>query len=229
VLKTSLPAAVLFDMDGTIVDTEPYWIGAEVELAERDGGRWTAEDGYSLIGNDLLTSAQVLRERGGIKGSDEEIVQDLLERVIAQVHRHGVPWRPGAEQLLRELREAGVPCALVTMSYTSLAEVIVASLPEGTFRAVVTGDSVTHGKPHPEPYLTAAELLDVPITHCIAIEDSPTGIASAEAAGAWVIGVELHVSIEAAPLRSRLHDLAEIDLAGLAAIAGGTTIDRLAP
>jgi len=93
---------------------------------------------------------------------------------------------------------------------------------------VVTGDSVTHGKPHPEPYLRAAEMLGVPVTQCVAIEDSRTGLASAEAAGARVIGVQLHMPIEPAPLRSRLHDLGEIDLDDLADIASGTVIDRLA-
>lgn len=217
----------MWDMDGTLVNTEPYWINAELELAARDGGHWTHEDGLTLVGNDLIVSAQKLRERGGVKGTDIEIVNDLLERVIAQVKTHGIPWRPGAQALLAEVVAAGIPCALVTMSYANLAGVVIDGLPAGTFDAVVTGEVVTNGKPHPEPYLVAAEKLSVEPRTCVAIEDSPTGIRSAEAAGMPTLGVKFLVDIEESPGRSRAKSLEQISLADLRRIAAGEVLELL--
>ena len=225
--NSSLPAAVLWDMDGTLVNTEPYWINAELELAARDDGHWTHEDGLTLVGNDLIYSAQQLRERGGVKGSDLEIVEDLLERVITQVRTHGIPWRPGAQASMKAVRDAGIPCALVTMSYLNLASVIVEGLPAGTFADVITGEVVKFGKPHPEPYLMAAEKLGVEISQCVAIEDSPTGIASAEAAGAKVLAVKFLVDIPPAPGRSRVASLETIGVEEIRAIAHGEVIDLM--
>jgi HAD superfamily hydrolase (TIGR01509 family) len=224
---TPLPAAVLWDMDGTLVDTEPYWIAAEISLAERDGGTWTHEDGLTLIGNPLPFSARQLRERAGVVGTDEEIVDDLLALVIAQVRAHGVPWRPGALDLLRGLRDAGVRCALVTMSYASLARAILEAAPEGAFHEVVTGDMVERGKPHPEPYLTAAARLGVDPRDCVAFEDSTTGLASAEESGAHVVGVQLLLPIPPAPGRSRLGRLDQITVDDLRRIRAGDVLDRL--
>jgi HAD superfamily hydrolase (TIGR01509 family) len=117
-----------------------------------------------------------------------EIIEELLARVIVQVREH-VPWRPGARELLASLREAGVPSALVTMSWRSLADAVVAALPEGTFEVLITGDEVEHGKPHPEPYLAAARALGVEVADCVAIEDSPTGVRSAVTAGVPTLAV----------------------------------------
>lgn len=217
----------MWDMDGTLVDTEPYWIHAELELAARDGGQWTHEDGLTLVGNDLIFSAQQLRERGGIKGTDEEIVADLLSRVIAQVREHGIPWRPGAQALLAAITAAEIPCALVTMSYANLANVVVEGLPAGSFHAVITGDMVSNGKPHPEPYLTAAQTLQVDPSLCVAIEDSVTGLTSAETAGMRTLGVKFLVDIPAASARSRVATLEHINVDDIRAIAAGTVIDKL--
>jgi HAD superfamily hydrolase (TIGR01509 family) len=221
----TLPAAVLWDMDGTIIDTEPYWIDAEIALARRDGGTWTHDDGLTLIGKALPESAEILRERAGVKGSNDDIVDDLVRQVGHLLRTHGAEWQPGARELLAELNAAQVPCALVTMSYTSLADILVELLPPNTFTAVVTGDMVTHGKPHPEPYLKAAELLGVDPAQCIAIEDSPTGVASAEAAGARVIGVPHFVSIDATATRSRVSSLTKLTLDIIARIHSGDTVD----
>lgn len=222
-----LPAAVLWDMDGTIIDTEPYWIAAETRLVERDGGTWTHEDGLTLIGKAIPASAQILRERAGVKGSIDEIVDDLVHYVGDQLRAHGAPWQPGAFELLAALRKADVPCALVTMSYASLAHILDSLVPAGTFDAIVTGDMVTNGKPHPEPYLKAAELLGVDPTQCVAIEDSPTGITSAEAAGAHVIGVPHFVPIPRKSGRSRVRSLAHVDLRLLAEVHAGRVVDEL--
>lgn len=184
----SLPAAVLWDMDGTLVDTEPYWIAAEHAIVEEHGGTWNDEFAHQLVGNDLMVSARFIQDNSPITWEPERIVDELLVRVIAQVREH-VPWRPGARELLAALGDAGVPCALVTMSWRSLADAVVSALPEGSFTAVVTGDEVEHGKPHPEPYEAAARLLGVETARCLAIEDSPTGVRSAVSAGVPTLAV----------------------------------------
>lgn len=185
---SELPGAVLWDMDGTLIDTEPYWVAEERALVEAHGGVWSDEHAMQLVGNDLIVSARYIIDHSSVTLSPEEIVQVLLEGVISRVREH-VPWRPGARELLAALVARGVPCALVTMSWRALARVLVDALPEGTFAAVVTGDEVEHGKPHPEPYLTAAQLLGVALDACIAIEDSPPGVASAVAARVPTIAV----------------------------------------
>ena len=226
-MQLPLPAAVLWDMDGTIIDTEPYWIAAEIALAERDGGTWTHDDGLSLIGMAIPASAEILRDRAGVNGSIEEIVDDLIRLVGDQLRAHGAPWQPGARELLDALRDADVPCALVTMSYSPLAHILDSLVPAGTFATLVTGDMVAHGKPHPEPYLTAAARLDVVPTDCIAIEDSPTGLASAEAAGARVIGVPHFLQIPRSPGRNRVQTLRDVDLDLLRRVHAGEHIDLL--
>ncbi len=185
-----LPAAVLWDMDGTLVDTEPYWLAAEAELVASYGGTWTHDDGLQLVGSGLWHSAAVLQARGVDLPADD-IIELLTDRVLDQI-RLAVPWRPGARELLSQVREAGIPTALVTMSIRRMAVHIASLMPEIGFDVVVAGDDVTHSKPHPEPYLHAARLLGVDIVRCVAIEDSTTGLASAVASGAVPIGVPLH-------------------------------------
>ena len=182
------PAAVLWDMDGTIVDTEPYWFAAEFEIVEMHGGQWSIEHARALVGSDLLDSGAYMRKHGGVDREPAEIVEMLLDRVVAQL-RVEIPWRPGARELLAAVKEADIPTALVTMSWKRFADQVVEYLPSGSFRVSVTGDEVTRGKPHPEPYLLAAERLDVDPRDCVAIEDSPTGVRSALAAGCRVLGV----------------------------------------
>ena len=141
-----------------------------------------------------------MRERMGIDLAPEQIVEEMLDSVIEQVE-HAVPWREGAVELLSSLGEAGVPCALVTMSWTRFVKPILEGLPVDTFAAVVTGDTVDRGKPHPEPYLTAARELDVLAGDCLAIEDSDTGATSAVAAGCTVLCAPLHVQVPPGPGR----------------------------
>jgi HAD superfamily hydrolase (TIGR01509 family) len=187
-------------MDGTLVDTERYWITAENALAARYGGVWSDADALELVGNDLLESGRYMRDRMGIDVEPEQIVDELLDHVIEQVGRV-VPWRAGALELLASLRGADVRCALVTMSYARFVEPILAALPPETFDAVVTGDAVDRGKPHPEPYLAAARRLGVLASECLAIEDSDTGTTSASAAGCTVLVAPLHVTVPGGPGR----------------------------
>lgn len=182
-----LPAAVLWDMDGTLVDTEPFWFEAEAALVARFGGTWTHEQARSLVGSGLQDGARVLQQHG-VALPLGEIVAWQTDQVTARLE-HGVPWRPGALALLAALRETAVRTALVTMSVRRMAEAVAGAVPFGAFDVIVAGDDVTHPKPHPEAYLRAAELLGVPIGSCVAIEDSPPGLASAVASGAAVVGV----------------------------------------
>ena len=192
----ALPAAVLWDMDGTLVDTEPYWITAEHELVEEFGGTWTHELAVQLVGNPLLVSAQFILDNSPVALPAEEVVHRLQSRVVEQIAQE-VPWRPGARELLAACRELDIPQALVTMSWTELAGAVVDATEPGSFGLMVTGDVVTHGKPHPEPYLTAAAQLGVHPAACIAIEDSPTGVRSATAAGVPTLAVPHIVEIPA--------------------------------
>jgi len=193
-MTAAFPAAVLWDMDGTLVDTEPYWIAEERSLVEKHGGVWTDEHAHKLVGNDLLVSAEYILAHSPIELTPVEIVHELLAGVVVRVAEH-VPWRPGARELLASLVAQRVPCALVTMSWESLASAVVSNLPKGSFTAVITGDVVSHGKPHPEPYLAAARLLGADLGACVAIEDSPPGVASAVAAGIPTIAVPHHVPV----------------------------------
>jgi HAD superfamily hydrolase (TIGR01509 family) len=188
VVTQTLPAAVLWDMDGTLVDTEPYWMQAQDELVAAWGGEWSHEDALTLVGAGLWHAARVFQSRG-VHLTEDEIVDHLTDRVLEQIETNGTPWRPGARELLSELRDAGVKTALVTMSVRRMAEHVAAQLGFDGFDTVVSGDDVTHAKPHPEPYLVAAERLGVDPAACIAIEDSAPGSASAVAAGAVVIAV----------------------------------------
>jgi HAD superfamily hydrolase (TIGR01509 family) len=209
---------VLWDMDGTLVDTEPYWIEAEYALVAEHGGRWSEEHAHALVGHPLLVSAEYIRLHGSVDLEPLEIVHRLQDHVVGQVDRV-THWRPGAREVLTELVAAGVPCALVTMSWEPLAEAVVRQLPEGTFAAIVTGDQVTNGKPDPEPYATAVELLGARADRCVAIEDSLTGVASAEAAGVPTLAVPHLVPIPDAPGRTILPTLEGLRLADLVGMA----------
>ena len=210
-----LPTAVLWDMDGTLVDTEPYWMECEFALAEKYGGTWSREHGLAVVGGDLIHSATYMREHMGIDRTPLQIVEELLDGVVRMVADE-VPWQPGARELLAALREHEVPCALVTMSWRRFVEPVVRALPEGSFEVLVCGDEVSRGKPHPEPYLRAAELVGHAPGNTLAIEDSPTGAASAEAAGCRVLVVPSHVSVPSGDrrvLRETLVGLHPHDLA----------------
>lgn len=184
-----LPAAVLWDMDGTLVDTEPHWRAAqEMMLTSRGLPPLTAEQETQLVGADLATAGRWFVQEFGLADAPE----DLIAEVAAHVHtsaREGLPWRPGARELLDELKLSGIPCALVTNSLPELVDALVIDHGGDPFATVVTARDVSAGKPSPEPYLLAAERLGVDIHDCVVIEDSPYGVESALTAGAAVLGV----------------------------------------
>ena len=203
-------------------------MACERELVDRFGGTWTDDDARSIIGFDLIDAAIVLRDRGGVDMDPHAIVEWMLDGVIARVREH-VPWQPGARRLLTELNDLGVPCALVTMSWRRLADAILEELAPIHFDVVVTGDDVRDGKPHPEPYLSAARALGVDPTECVAIEDSPTGVASATAAGCVVVAVPHIVAIEPAPGRYIVDSLKSVTPADLGAYLAETPPPPEAP
>lgn len=210
--------AVLWDMDGTLVDTEPYWIDCEFALAARYEQDWSKEHALNLVGRDLLDSAGYIKATLQITDlSPAQIRDELLAGVIERISE-AIPWRPGARELLAEVKAAGLPNALVTMSYRNFAQPVVDALPSGTFAVVVTGDEVGRGKPHPDPYLQACDLLGVDPAATVAIEDSPTGCRSAEAAGCRVLAVPNHVEIPTVPGRVFRHSLSDVHLGDLEAI-----------
>jgi HAD superfamily hydrolase (TIGR01509 family) len=202
-------------MDGTLVDTEPYWMSAESALVKSYGGTWSHEEALGLVGQGLEYSAQILQSKG-VDLETEDLILGLTARVLEQV-RHEVPWQPGARELLTSLHDAGVPTALVTMSRGSLAE-YVAECTGNLFDVVVSGDDVENSKPDPEPYLRAATLLGVDPSQCIAIEDSRPGVASAVAAGAVTIGVPHVAPLDESPSYTLWTSLAGKTVDDLAAL-----------
>jgi HAD superfamily hydrolase (TIGR01509 family) len=134
----------------------------------------------------------------GVIMSEDAIVSLLTDRVMEQITLN-VPWRPGAQELLSELRDHGIRTALVTMSIGRMAEYVRSLIPFDAFDYVVSGDKVVHSKPHPEAYLTAAKLLNTAAQNCVAIEDSVAGVTSAVAAGCNTIGVPHYLSLDESP------------------------------
>jgi HAD superfamily hydrolase (TIGR01509 family) len=213
------PAAVLWDFDGTLADTEPLWIEAEYELITTLGGTWSEEQANELVGNSLIDSGTYILNAIGRQDLDPAWVVDwLLGRVVGFLAERPMPWRPGALELLTSLREAGVPCGLVSASYRVLLDAALSQLPAGTFAVSVAGDEVREGKPHPEPYTKACAALGVDARHCVVIEDSVTGARSGNAAGCLVLAVPNRVEVPAAPRRRIVASLTELDAAGVAAL-----------
>lgn len=210
-------------MDGTLIDSEPFWQAAEYELVESGGGVWTHDDALALVGSDLMAAAHVL-VAAGAPMSPEEVVQFLVARVSGQISS-AVPWREGAQDTLAWIKAAGMKCALVTSSHAPIAQAFVDATPEGTFEVVVSGDKVERGKPAPDPYELAAQLLGVDIRECIALEDSNTGITSAMASGARTIGIEAISPVAPRPGLSRITHLRHLTPATFDVVMRGGVVD----
>lgn len=182
-------------MDGTLVDSEKVWDVALHELAAHAGGTLSESARLAMIGSSMASSMRILREDLGQPDRDEPADVEWLERRVEELFAEGLVWRPGAMELLRAVREAGLPTALVTSTGRRLVEVALDTLGRENFDAVVCGDEVSAPKPDPAPYRTAAGLLGVRIDECVAIEDSPTGMASAVASGAAVLAVPAELEL----------------------------------
>lgn len=211
------PEAILWDMDGTIIDSEEYWIVAETELVELFGGSWTHEQGLALVGNGLGKTAEIL-QNSGVTLTSDEIIQTLTTRVLEQLEV-AIPWRPGVPELMLEFHRLGIPQAMVTMSIERMARAVARLIPENPLTVVVAGDNVMNPKPDPEAYLRAADDLGVNIARCIAFEDSPAGCISATRATAFTIGVKNIVDLENVPLDVYFQSLAGVSAEDIISLA----------
>jgi len=209
--------AVLFDMDGLLVDSEPLWFEAERSVMARLGGPWTPADQLALIGGSLAHSVAYMRARAVRPAEPEQIGRWLLDGMADLVATNGVRLMPGAAGLLAELAAAGIRCALVTSAQRQIMEAVIESTGL-KFAITVCAEDVHRGKPDPEPYLRAAALLGEAPAHCVALEDSPRGVAAAQAAGCPVIAVP-SVPLPAGLIVAVVPTLCEIDLAALRAAA----------
>lgn len=213
-------------MDGTLINTEPFWRVAQRDLAAAYDAPWTEDDAHEMAGKPLPDSAALFRSRG-VEMSIRQVIDNLSERVVAQLGGDLLPWMRGALALLADIDAAGIPVALVTNAFSGLAKKVAAAVPGTPFVTVVAGDDVSEGKPSPEPYQLAMSRLGVDPAHCVALEDTATGTFAAEAAGIRPLVIPGWRGIDAAPGRSRVRSLEGVTLADLEEIAGGKTIDHL--
>jgi HAD superfamily hydrolase (TIGR01509 family) len=194
------PGAVLFDMDGLLVDSEPLWLEAETAVMARLGASWTPADQVQLLGGSLDRTVRYLLAKATKPAPPATVAEWLMSGMAERVLDHGVPIQPGARELLAEVADAGLPHALVTSSERRFMDAVLARTGM-RFDATVCADDVSVTKPDPEPYLLAAKLLGVEPGRCFALEDSPNGVASAQAAGCQVFAVPSLIPIEPAPGR----------------------------
>jgi HAD superfamily hydrolase (TIGR01509 family) len=197
------PAAVLWDMDGTLVDSEKVWSVSLAETARRLGGELSAAAREAMVGSNMARTLVLLFDDLGLDPDPDRMVhaQRWLTVRTGELFAAGLVWRPGAPDALRMVRAAGWPTALVTNTGRALTEMALESIGREHFTVTVCGDEVPHGKPDPDPYMRAAELLDVAPEDCLAVEDSPTGATAAERAGAAVLVVPCEVPVPAGPRR----------------------------
>jgi HAD superfamily hydrolase (TIGR01509 family) len=208
--------AVLFDMDGLLVDSEPLWFETESAVMARMGAGWTHADQQHLIGGSLIHSVGYMRSKAARPATPEEVGRWLVDGMTERVRRRGVPFKPGAARLLAEVSAVGLPHALVTSAERVIMEAVLA-VTGLSVTATVCGDDVRERKPDPEPYLRAAALLGAEPARCVALDDSPPGVASAEAAGCRVIVVP-SVPVPGRPGRLTVGSLTEVSLATLRAL-----------
>ncbi|SFL14128.1 HAD family hydrolase [Streptomyces pini] len=203
--------AVLLDMDGTLVDTEGFWWETEVEVFAELGYELADEHREVVVGGPMSRSATYLIQATGADVSLGDLTVLLNSRFIERVER-GVSLMPGARRLLTELAAHDVPAALVSASHRRVIDRMLVSLGPDHFALTLAGDEVERTKPHPDPYLTAASRLGAHPGRCVVVEDTATGVASAEAAGCHVVAVPSVTRIEPAHRRTVVPSLEEVDL-----------------
>jgi HAD superfamily hydrolase (TIGR01509 family) len=213
--------AVLWDMDGLLVDTEPVWTVAEEELAAELGGRWSDQLKATIVGTRLDVAVPAILEHYGHRTEPDDVAwaSTWLLRRMVELFASQPTVLPGVRELLDELRAHAVPVALVSSSYRVLVDAVLGH-GLGPFDVTVAGDEVIHGKPHPEPYLTAASRLGVDPHDCVVLEDSVAGVLAGEAAGCAVVGVPGVPGVTVLPgPRTRVRDsVAGLSVADLQAL-----------
>lgn len=223
-ISPDIPAAVLWDLDGTILDSEKLWDIPLFELTEKLGGRLSQETRQAMVGTNVMVTMRLLYAEVGMPEPSPEEVADSaawIDRRMAEVFRGELPWRPGAAEALAMVRDAGFRTALVTSTERHLVEIVLDTVGRHHFDVTVCGDEVDgRNKPLPEPYLKACRLLDVDPADCVAIEDSPTGVSSAVAAGATVLVVPCEVEVDPGERRVFRTSLSGLTVADLTALVG---------
>ncbi|GAA3039258.1 HAD family hydrolase [Gordonia defluvii] len=217
-MSSTLPAAILWDMDGTLIDSEPIWDIAVRDLAARHGYAMTAELRESTLGNSLPDAMAKVYDAAGIAVDQRDADADarwLLDHVRG-LFEAGLPWRPGAREALDLVADAGIAMVLVTNTVRELTEVALGTIGRARFSATVCGDEVPMGKPAPFPYLRAADTLGYQPHACLVVEDSPTGAAAASAAGCPALIVPSAVAVPASPGRVFRDSLVGIGIEELA-------------
>jgi HAD superfamily hydrolase (TIGR01509 family) len=221
--------AVLFDMDGTLVETEQYWGAAMFELAERLGGRMSEGARASTVGSTMRRSMTILHADLGLVRTEEQLLADArwVENRTAQLLGAGISWCPGARSLVGAVRAAGLRTALVTTTPRRLADIVLASiradLGGDPFDVTVCGDEVPARKPDPAPYLQAMAALGVEPGECVVVEDSESGVAAGLAAGAAVLGVPTVQELAVAPGLTLRSGLAGVDVGELTDVLAAST------
>jgi HAD superfamily hydrolase (TIGR01509 family) len=210
--------AVLFDMDGTLVDTEELWWQAVEHVAATLGYELTDADLPDVLGRSVGHAAALVRRATGTDASLAALAADLHVQFASRVESRIVV-RPGAVELLDHLPSHGITVGLVSASPRSVVDTVLRTLGADRFAVTVTADDTEHTKPAPDPYLMAAHMLGVPTTACVAIEDSPAGVRSAETAGCRVLAVPSLTPIPPAPGRTVLDSLEQADVPLLRALA----------
>lgn len=214
-------SAVLFDMDGLLVNTEPLWLEAEYETVAALGGTWSVADNEAIVGASLEYAAEYIRRVSGTERSTEDVGELLIDSMMTRLRGADIAVQPGAAELLHDVQRSGLPFALVSASLRSIVEIVTdqlvrAGLPE--FPVTVAGDEVARGKPDPLPYLLAARLLGVDITHAVVLEDSANGVRAGHAAGAHVVAVPQNGDVSQGERIIVRSSLVGLDVAGLCAV-----------
>jgi len=200
------PEAVIFDNDGLLLDTESVWTRAERDLFERRGIEFTPTDKRELVGTSAEIAGGILERRLREPGRAAELIEELNELVVTELE-HGVEAMVGARELLERLAQRGTPLGLVSNSPIRFVRrsLEIVGL-DDRFDVVLSAHEVAAPKPAPDPYLEACRRLSVEAgPSVVALEDSPTGVAAARAAGLTVIGIP---SLEGIALEEA-HHLAE--------------------
>ncbi len=215
--------AVIFDMDGLLLDSELYWDEARHGYVQQQGGAWSNQDSVNVIGHNSAQWARYIQEQFGIQQPAAEIIQAVVAR-MEQLYAQELPWLPGAQDAVR-LLAGRYPLAVASASHRTLIDLVLNVSGLGLFfQSVTSADEVTHGKPAPDVYLLAASRLGVAATACVAFEDSSNGILSAAASGAQVVAVpNLHFPPTAVALAQAtlvLPSLAQLTLAMVEGIGG---------
>ena len=206
--------AVLFDMDGLLIDSEPLWFEVESDVMSRLGGTWTEADQQELLGSSLPNSVRYFLDRAPAPADPAQIAEWMIGGIVARVRERGVTIMPGAAELVAEVAAAGLPYALVTSSQRRLVDAVLARIGL-RFPVVVCANDVTRGKPDPEPYQLAVRRLGAEPGRCLVLEDSIAGVTAAEAAGCLVVAVPTLRAIEPRPGRLVARSLRDIDLGWL--------------